>query len=142
MHFQGRTVIVLFACVLAVRAYGSARVAESDTTVCEPILFTYENIRDHIFGNLSYPAAAIDSNIQGTVMVRFTITPTGEIDTLYVTKAVHPLLDAEALRLFREMPRWRPVMSRGKPVALTYDIPVIFELVEPDSVSVHRREKP
>lgn len=107
----------------------------SDTiakTIPAPITFSYKNVRDYIFNQLSYPQAAIDSTIQGTVVLKFTIMPSGIVDSLRITQPVHPLLDAEALRLFKEMPQWKPVIYQGKPIAVTYEIPVIFELVDPE----------
>lgn len=95
-----------------------------------PPAFSYGNVRDYIFHHLHYPQTAIDSNIQGTVMLHFTITPEGRVDSLRITQPLHPLLDEEALRLFREMPQWKPVVHRGKPISLSYEIPVIFELTE------------
>nr|WP_227461817.1 energy transducer TonB [Odoribacter sp. OF09-27XD] len=85
-----------------------------------------------MFNQLSYPQAAIDSTIQGTVVLKFTIMPSGIVDSLRITQPVHPLLDAEALRLFKEMPQWKPVIYQGNPIAVTYEIPVIFELVDPE----------
>ena len=36
--------------------------------------FTYENVRDYIFSSLTYPPEAIQADIEGTVIVSFTIT--------------------------------------------------------------------
>lgn len=93
-------------------------------------VFSYENVRDYLFQNLHYPPAAVDSNIQGTVMLHFTITPSGRIDSVRITRPLHPLLDAEAVRLFREMPQWKPIIHQNNPISVDYEIPVIFELTE------------
>lgn len=91
--------------------------------------FSYKNVRDYIFSHLSYPAQAIEQEIEGTVLVRFTLMKSGEIDSVEVIAPVHPLLDAEAVRLIRNMPKWEPVYLQGQPVALSYEVPVIFELL-------------
>lgn len=96
----------------------------------KPVTFSYKNVRDYIFQNLHYPAQAIDSNIQGTVKVKFTLTPSGKIDSIRLTQKIHPLLNAEALRLLKEMPLWEPILYHGKPTSLTYEIPVIFEITQ------------
>lgn len=98
-----------------------------------PIPFTYENVRDYIFSRLQYPQQAVEEGIEGTVLIRFTLMTDGSIDSIGVVTPVHPLLDAEAERLIREMPRWRPVYLHGQPVALSYRVPVVFELLPPET---------
>ena len=91
--------------------------------------FSYKNVRDYIFSHLSYPARAIEEEIEGTVLVRFTLMKSGDIDSIEVIAPVHPLLDREAVRLIRNMPKWEPVYWQGRPVELSYEVPVIFELL-------------
>lgn len=91
--------------------------------------FSYKNVRDYIFGHLNYPAQAIEEDIEGTVLVRFTLMKSGDVDSVEVIAPVHPLLDSEALRLIRNMPKWEPVYWQGQPVELSYEVPVIFELL-------------
>ena len=87
----------------------------------------------NIFSHLSYPVQAVEEEIDGTVIIRFTLMKSGEIDSIKVITPVHPLLDAEAIRLIRNMPKWKPVYWQGEPVALSYEVPVIFELLPPET---------
>ena len=48
------------------------------------------------------------------MFVRFIIKPDGSLTDVKVLRPVHPLLDEEALRVVREMPRWKPVRQDGK----------------------------
>lgn len=98
-----------------------------------PLPFSYKNVRDYIFSHLSYPVQAVEEEIEGTVIIRFTLMKSGEIDSIKVITPVHPLLDAEAIRLIRNMPKWKPVYWQGEPVALSYEVPVIFELLPPET---------
>ena len=95
--------------------------------------FSYKNVRDYIFNHLSYPPQAIQEEIEGTVLIRFTLMKTGDVDSVQVVAPVHPLLDDEALRLIRNMPKWEPVYLQGQPVELSYEVPVIFELLPPEN---------
>lgn len=97
------------------------------------VSFSYKNVRDYIFSHLNYPAQAIEEEIEGTVLIRFTLMKNGDIDSIEVIAPVHPLLDAEAVRLIRDMPKWEPVYLQGQPVALSYEVPVIFELLPADT---------
>lgn len=78
--------------------------------------------------NVHYPAECRDSSIQGSVLVTFIINKDGEIVEPEVVRSVHPLLDAEALRVINAMPNWTPGIHNGKPVRFKYSIPVNFVL--------------
>jgi protein TonB len=45
-----------------------------------------------------------------------------------VIKSINPLLDAEAVRLIKSMPDWKPGMQAGKPVSVQFRVPVEFNL--------------
>jgi len=76
--------------------------------------------------NMRYPEEALRQGVTGSVMVSFIVSATGSIDGVAVTRPTHPLLDAEAIRLVRAMPRWTPGIQDGKKVAVRYFIPVEF----------------
>jgi protein TonB len=72
--------------------------------------------------------------IQGRVIVSFNVETDGSITDAKVVKAVDSLLNNEALRIVKSMPKWKPgeMMSKGKTVLTRckYTIPVIFKLEE------------
>ena len=78
--------------------------------------------------NIKYPAECRDSTIEGRVIVSFIIGKDGAIIEPEVVKSVHPLLDAEALRVINLMPNWAPGMQQGQPVRVKYSVPVTFRL--------------
>lgn len=53
----------------------------------------------YINDNIKYPTEAKNNNIQGRVIVRFVINQEGTVEDPTVIKSIHPLLDAEALRV-------------------------------------------
>ena len=69
-----------------------------------------DSLRDYIRENMVYPADAVKDSIQGVVIVQFTVEKDGSVTDVKALKQVHPLLDAEAVRLFSEMPKWEPGM--------------------------------
>jgi len=103
-----------------------------------PLAFNYKNVRNYMFENLQYPPEAIQQEIEGEVLVRFVLTPLGMIDSVSIIKPVHPLLDSEALRLVKSMPIWKPVYFQGQPISLSYEMPVIFELLPADTNQIPR----
>lgn len=78
--------------------------------------------------NVVYPQEARDQELSGRVLVDFTIDIDGKVIYTKIKKAVHPLLDKEALRVVSEMPAWSPGKIRGVNVKVSYVIPVSFKL--------------
>lgn len=76
--------------------------------------------------NIQYPKEARKKNIEGVVVVNFIVTKTGELSQIKVEEVVHPLLDAEAIRVFRQMPRWEPAKLEGVPIDVPVKFPVSF----------------
>jgi len=78
--------------------------------------------------NLQYPPEAREQKIEGRVIIRFIVSSTGKVEDAMVLKSVHPLLDAEAVRVVSSMPDFIPGSQGGNPVNVYYMIPVTFAL--------------
>lgn len=78
--------------------------------------------------NMKYPATAQENSIQGRVMVQFVITKDGSIVEPEIYRSVHPLIDAEAMRVVLSMPKWNPGLIKGKPARVRYTLPLTFRL--------------
>lgn len=76
--------------------------------------------------NIRYPKKALKKDIVGKVLVSFIVGTDGKIVEAQVTRPVDPLLDAEALRVVREMPSWEPGKTDDIPVKCRYNLPVVF----------------
>lgn len=80
-------------------------------------------------GRLKYPEEAKSLRREGEVVVRFTITETGELADPHIIKSSSTAsLDCEALRVVYQSPDWTPGTLDGKPVPVTYSFPVYFML--------------
>jgi TonB family protein len=79
-----------------------------------------------IKNNTKYPEKAKAEKVEGKVIVRFIVSTEGNSEGISVLKGVHPLLDAEAIRIVRLLKGWKPGMQSGKPVNTWYMIPVNF----------------
>jgi len=78
--------------------------------------------------NLKYPESAMKNNVQGRVIVQFVVEKDGTPTEFNVLRAVNPDLDAEALRVLKTMPKWKPGMEKGEVVRVKYTVPVTFRL--------------
>lgn len=96
----------------------------------------YENgeaaLMRSINNNLRYPS--ICGEIQGTVVVRFEVTPMGEIGEVEVVRSLERNLDEEAIRAVKMIDGYfQPAINaKGKPVSCWYFLPVTFKLVADD----------
>lgn len=77
---------------------------------------------------ITYPEAAQQNNISGTVYVAFTIMADGSLANVRVVRKVDPLLDAEAIKGVKMSPKWKPGKQRNRAVPVSYQIPVRFVL--------------
>lgn len=87
-----------------------------------------EMLFKHLSKNVQYPDEAKNNQISGTVYVNFIVNTNGDIGNIRIIKGVHPLLDDEALRVVKNMPRWNPGKQQGKPIAVSYNLPITFSL--------------
>lgn len=83
---------------------------------------------EFIVNNLKYPVEAEENGIQGRVTLSFIVDTDGSITDVEVVRGIDPSLDAEAIRIIKSMPKWKPGMQRGKAVRVKYTVPVNFRL--------------
>lgn len=77
---------------------------------------------------LTYPPDAYRSRIQGKVYVYFIVNPDGRLSDFEVEKSVSVDIDHEAIRVLKLSPKWNTGLQRGKPVRVSYIIPINFKL--------------
>ncbi len=78
--------------------------------------------------HIKYPALAKESGIQGRVFINFVVEPDGSIDHVKVLRGIGGGCDEEAVRVVKSMPKWIPGKQRGKPVRVSFNLPVKFTL--------------
>ena len=78
--------------------------------------------------NLVYPKIAREIGLEGKVWIGFVVEKDGSLSNFTVVKEVAPVLDNEALRVVKMMPKWTPGKQRTKTVRVQYQIPITFKL--------------
>ncbi len=86
------------------------------------------DLKAFISQNVQYPQLARENDIQGKVYIRFQVMKDGSIGEVQVIRGVDKLLDDEAIRVIKLLPKFKPGMQRGKAVAVWYTVPVNFVL--------------
>ena len=78
----------------------------------------------YIQGQVQWPKGTRAANAKGRLFVSFTVDKNGMVRDAKVAKGLHPLLDAEALRVVRELPAFAPGKQNGQAVAVTMTVPI------------------
>ena len=82
----------------------------------------------YIQKNVKYPPIAKEYGVTGKVYVYFEVNKSGSVKNARIVRGVDKYLDAEALRVVRSLPKYKPGRQRGKPVRVQYTIPINFTL--------------
>ena len=78
--------------------------------------------------NIKYPPEAAKNNIEGRVIVQFIIDETGQVGEIKVVRPISEELDAEAVRVVKNLPKFEPGRQDGEAVSVWYTLPIVFKL--------------
>ena len=82
----------------------------------------------YISTTLSYPADAVEQNLQGLVVYTFVVEKDGSLSNFNIIHKADPSLNEEALRILQSMPPWRPARHNGEIVRAETYVPMYFKL--------------
>ena len=85
-----------------------------------------EALNTYLRNNIRYPQEAQKAGIQGRVIIQFIVSKDGSITDAEVVESVDPQLDAEGLRLIKNMPRWKSGMRKGQAIRVKQTLPIRF----------------
>ena len=116
---------------------------KEEEIVEEEIFFTVEEMpkfrggglpefRTWVQQNVKYPQIALENGIQGNVVIQFVVGPDGKMTNFKVLQSPDKTLsDAtiDVLKKANEMKNgWKPGKQRGKPVKVSFTLPVAFKI--------------
>lgn len=81
-----------------------------------------------IANNVRYPVICQENGVQGMVSISFVINEQGKVTNVQSVRAPDANLEREAIRVVASMPDWKPGKQRGRPVKVSYSVPVRFIL--------------
>ncbi len=82
----------------------------------------------YLMENIKYPAMARESGIEGTVVLQFVVSNTGNISDIKLMRGIGGGCDEEAMRVVKKMPVWKPGNHNNVNVAVRMTIPVKYKL--------------
>lgn len=130
---------LLFFLILGFTTLTTARAQNTDTPCCKVYQVVEQMpqfpggqaaMMKFIADSLRYPSVSCEHRIEGRVVVQFVVDCEGNILNPLVVRSVDPLLDREAIRLVKLMPKWIPGRQNGKPVNVVCLVPIRFKLYE------------
>lgn len=83
-------------------------------------------MEEHVTKNFRYPEEALDLGIQGKVFVMFVIDKDGYVSRIR-SRGPDGILEKEAERIIKLLPKMIPGKQRGKPVKVPYSVPIVFK---------------
>lgn len=86
------------------------------------------SIIKHINKNFKFPEMARQMGIQGRIYVNFVVEKDGSISNVTIARSVDKLLDDEAIRVVKKLPKFAPAKQRGKAVRMQYTVPINAKL--------------
>ena len=82
----------------------------------------------YIQKQLHWPEGAGATCVEGRLFISFTVDKAGLVRDVTLRKGLHPLFDAEALRVIKALTGFKPGRQNGEPVATGMTVPVTFKL--------------
>ena len=89
---------------------------------------THHALMQWVISNMAYPDEAKKNGIQGRVIVKFVIDENGNVTDPEIAQGADSLLDKAALDLISKCPQWSPGLIDGKPVKVSFSLPINFAL--------------
>jgi TonB family protein len=78
--------------------------------------------------SIRYPAVDRENNLQGKVETQFVVDTDGSLKDIKILSAPSEAMGAEALRVLKASPKWRPGIYNGRLVTKQFNVPVYFTL--------------
>ena len=88
-----------------------------------------DKLYQYLTTNIKYPEEAKAEGIEGKVFVSFVVEKDGTVSNVKSVGNPNPILAAEAERVVKAMPKWKPGKTRRcKKVRVQYTLPINFQL--------------
>ncbi|HMV15088.1 MAG TPA: energy transducer TonB [Chitinophagales bacterium] len=118
-----KTLIYVVMLMLSIQAF-----AKSDGVLRPQFPGGEKALAQYLDTHLKYPEEAQKQKYQGQSLVAFTVNEDGSLTNVRILKSSHLVLDTEALRIIKNMPKWSPAQNNGAPKKEMVVLPITFDL--------------
>lgn len=111
--------------------------ASNYISMSSPPLFIggMDKLNTFLESSIVYPSDAVDNEIQGVVIVNFTVEKDGSLSNIKTDKKLGFGIDEEAIRVLKLTKKWYPATQNGKAVSVAYSMPIKFSFEQPKKSS-------
>jgi len=85
-------------------------------------------LAQYIYSEIKYPTKAKQMDIEGSVFAQWDVIPDGSVKNIRFPQALSDDIEAECLKVLKNMPEWVPARKEGVPVKWTVSLPINFKL--------------
>ena len=82
----------------------------------------------YLSNNINYPQKAMEEGLEGRAIAQFVVKKDGSIGDVKIIRSVGTILDKEAIRLCKSLPKFTPGRMNGQAVNVWYTLPITFKL--------------
>lgn len=124
--------ILITIALLAVLSSAKAQLEKDDKKIYNVVEQEPEfpggmtNFFKFLAANFKYPKTAADA--YGKIIIEFIVEKDGTMSHIHVMKPLLAEFNAEALRVMKLSPKWKPGEQNGKIVRVRYEIPINIEI--------------
>lgn len=136
--------ILLVCLTVSIIAFGQSETRDvmvniGEVEVAPPQFTGIENVADmakpdksllikkYLIANATYPENALLCNKEGSEIIKFVVTPKGNLTNFEVINSVCSEIDEEVIRILKTTNgMWQPGLNNGEPVAMEKEVSVVF----------------
>lgn len=96
-------------------------------------------LMEYLEKNLKYPKAKDENSIDKEVVTTFIVHKDGSISDINIVKGFDTSINAEAVRIISNMPKWVPGQQKGEAVNVRYTLPIVFRLEKDSNIDSNIR---
>lgn len=87
-----------------------------------------EQLFEYLFSNIKYPKTNKSEIINFKLILEFIVDKEGNVTTVNVLRSINPTFDNQVIEVLENMPKWKPGLQDGKPVAVKMILPIYITL--------------
>jgi TonB family protein len=87
-----------------------------------------DKLSSFISDHLIFPRMARENHLVGKVYVSWIVDKEGNVVNVTLEHGAYALLDEEAMRVIKSMPKWKPGSQNGRAVNVKLTMPISFIL--------------
>ncbi|MES2807149.1 MAG: energy transducer TonB [Bacteroidota bacterium] len=82
----------------------------------------------YLGNNIKFPPVDRENGVSGKVVCSFVVERDGSLTDIVAVRGPSETMKAEAIRVLKKSPKWKPGIQNNRPVRVSYSVPIAFTL--------------